>query len=55
METLTDFVNTVLRPIYGLLVMGVFLGIALWAYWPKNKGRFEADGMIPFKESDEER
>ena len=35
--------------------MVTFLGIALWAYWPRNKDRFESDGMIPFKENDEER
>ena len=55
MAALHDFVTHVLRPIWGVLAMGTFLGIALWAYWPRNKSRFEADGLIPFKENDEER
>lgn len=52
MEILNDLVNTVLRPAWGVIVMVIFLGIAFWAYWPKNKGRFEADGQIPFREDD---
>ena len=55
MAALTDFVNNVLRPAWGVIVMATFMGIALWAYWPKNKGRFEADGLIPFRDNDEER
>ena len=55
MSTLNDIVANVLRPLWGVMAMVTFLGIALWAYWPRNKSRFEADGLIPFKESDEER
>jgi len=55
MSTLNDIVLKYLQPIWGVMAMGTFLGIALWAYWPRNKGRFEADGLIPFKDSDEER
>ena len=54
-STLNDIVANVLRPLWGVMAMVTFLGIALWAYWPRNKSRFEADGLIPFKESDEER
>ncbi len=28
----------------------LFLGIVFWAFRPKNKRRFEEDGMIPFKD-----
>ena len=52
MEGLNDLVNTVLRPAWGVIVMAIFLGIAFWAYWPKNKGRFQADAEIPFREDD---
>jgi len=49
---LNDFVAHTLTSIWGVMAMAAFLGIALWAYWPKNKSRFEADGLIPFKEND---
>ena len=55
MSVLNQLVTTVLQPLWVVMVAGTFLGIALWAYWPRNKSRFEADGLIPFKESDEER
>jgi cytochrome c oxidase cbb3-type subunit 4 len=50
MEVLNDLVNHVLRPAWGVIVMVIFLGIGFWAYWPKNKGRFEEDGNIIFRE-----
>jgi cytochrome c oxidase cbb3-type subunit IV len=53
MNELSEIINSVLRPVWGVMAMGIFCGITLWAYWPNNKGRFEADGLIPFK--DEER
>lgn len=52
MAELNDFVTHTLTSVWFVMAMGTFLGIALWAYWPKNKSRFEADGLIPFKEND---
>jgi cbb3-type cytochrome oxidase subunit 3 len=31
-------------------VMLVFSLIVLWAYWPSNKSKIEANGLIPFNE-----
>ncbi len=31
-----------------LLAMGAFLLVSWWAYSPRNKQRFEEDGMLPF-------
>ncbi|MEM9964243.1 MAG: cbb3-type cytochrome c oxidase subunit 3 [Asticcacaulis sp.] len=28
----------------------VFVGIAIWAYWPKNKSKIQSHGQIPFKD-----
>lgn len=36
-----------LKALWVVWLMGVFLAIAVWAYWPKNKPRFEAHGRIP--------
>ncbi len=33
-------------------MMALFIGIALWAYAPRNKKRFEEDGNIIFKDSE---
>ncbi len=55
MNTLVDLVEHVLRPLWVVMVMIVFLGITYWAYRPKNKGRFESDGEIPFRDDDKER
>jgi cbb3-type cytochrome oxidase subunit 3 len=34
-----------------LLFFGVFVAVAVWAYWPGNKRGFEDCGHIPFRES----
>ena len=44
--TLTEFA----RSLWVLWLMGLFVGIAFWAYRPKNKKRFEDDAMIIFKD-----
>ncbi|WP_413204719.1 cbb3-type cytochrome c oxidase subunit 3 [Rhodospirillum sp. A1_3_36] len=55
MEFLTD-VSHFLRQFWGLWLMLVFGGIILWAFWPKNKDRFEKYGEIPLRDDqDEER
>ena len=55
MNFIVDFVEHVLRPLWGLWMMIVFLGIVLWAYWPKNKGRFESYGESILRDDDKER
>lgn len=41
-----------LAPILGVAMVTLFSAIALWAYWPKHKARFERDGQIPLREDD---
>jgi len=33
----------------------VFVAIVAWAFWPKNKRRFERQGEIPFKDDERDR
>jgi len=54
-DTLVDIVEHILKPLWIVMVMVVFLGISFWAYRPKNKSRFESDGEIPFRDDDKER
>ena len=41
-----------IRGVISVLTLAAFAGICWWAYRPGNKGRFEADAMLPFAESD---
>ncbi len=54
-DTLAGIVEHFLQPLWIVMVAIVFLGITFWAYRPKNKGRFESDGEIPFRDDDKER
>jgi len=36
-----------IKSLWVVWLMGVFAAIAVWAYWPRNKQRFEAHGRIP--------
>ena len=36
-------------------LMAIFLAIVVWAFWPKNKERFEAYGRIPLEDEKDER
>ncbi len=36
-----------LKSLWTLWVMGIFIAIAIWAYWPRNRQRFEAHARIP--------
>ena len=38
------------RPLWLVWLVILFSGVVFWAYRPKNRGRFEEDGMIPFKD-----
>ncbi len=42
-----------LRSLWVVWLFGLFLAIAVWAYWPSNKRRLEAQAQIPF--NDEQR
>jgi cbb3-type cytochrome oxidase subunit 3 len=37
----------VIKSLWVVWLMGVFIAIGLWAYWPSNKQRFQAHGRIP--------
>lgn len=41
-----------LGSIWTLWAVLVFAGIAFWAWRPRNRGRFEKDARIPFKDDD---
>ena len=47
-----DKIVDILRAFWGLWVMGFFLGIVLWAYWPTNKTRIEAYAQIPLRDEE---
>ncbi|MBN2752703.1 MAG: cbb3-type cytochrome c oxidase subunit 3 [Rhodospirillaceae bacterium] len=48
MPEVVDF----LRSIWGLWLMSLFLGVIAWAYWPRNRARFDAAAMIPLNDDD---
>lgn len=37
------------RPLWTLWMTLVFVGIALWAFWPNNRARFDAAAQIPLR------
>lgn len=43
----------VVRSLWVVWLMILFIGIVFWAYRPKNKKRFEEHGRIPFKDDAE--
>ena len=36
-----------LKSLWVVWLMGIFLAIAVWAYWPRNKQRFDEHARIP--------
>lgn len=38
-----------IRAAVTIMSMLVFVGIAYWAYAPRNRERFDADALIPFE------
>jgi cytochrome c oxidase cbb3-type subunit 4 len=46
MDAVVDF----LRSIWGLWLMGIFLGTVAWAYRPRNRDRFAEAAMIPLRD-----
>jgi cytochrome c oxidase cbb3-type subunit 4 len=43
-----------LRSLWVVWLTALFLGICAWALWPRNKARFEAAGLIPLRDDDQE-
>jgi cytochrome c oxidase cbb3-type subunit 4 len=39
-----------LRGVITAISLACFVGIAVWAYSPRNKARFEEDAQLPFKD-----
>jgi cbb3-type cytochrome oxidase subunit 3 len=39
-------------PVMGVVVFVAFAAIVAWAYWPKHRARFEADGRIPLRDDE---
>ncbi len=42
------------RSLWVLWLMILFFGAVFWAFRPKNRERFEADALIPFKDENGE-
>jgi cytochrome c oxidase cbb3-type subunit IV len=40
--------SELVRPMWVVWLLLLFLGIVFWAFRPRNRKRFEEDGMIPF-------
>ena len=46
---MAEFYET-LRSLWVVWLFGIFLAIAVWAYWPSNRGRFQTHAHIPFND-----
>ena len=44
-----DALSEMVRPMWVVWLIVLFAGILFWAFRPKNRKRFESDGMIPFR------
>jgi len=42
-----DQMYELLRSLWVVWLMLIFLGIVGWAFWPRNRGRFEAQARLP--------
>ena len=47
-------ISQLARAIWPLWMILAFLGIAIYAFWPRNKSRFEQHARIPFIDDGEE-
>lgn len=41
-----------LKSLWVVWLMGIFLAIAVWAYWPANKRRLQEHGRIPLDDDE---
>lgn len=38
--------------LWALWLMAIFIGIAVWAFWPRNRKRFEDASRIPLRDDE---
>jgi cytochrome c oxidase cbb3-type subunit 4 len=50
-----DSIASFLRSFWTVWLMLLFVGILVWALWPKNKGKFDEASRIPFKDEGQEK
>ena len=49
-----DGIFDFLRSFWVVWLMGLFVGIVIWVYWPKRKAEMEEHGRIPLEDDDNE-
>lgn len=49
-----DTIYMILRPLWLVWLVALFVGIVAWAYWPKRKRKLEAHGRIPLRDDHQE-
>lgn len=49
MEAFYEF----MRSTWTVWLMATFLGIVVWAFWPRGKEKFERYGEIPFRDDEQ--
>jgi cytochrome c oxidase cbb3-type subunit 4 len=42
-----------LKSLWVVWFMALFVGIVIWAYWPKRKAEMEDHGQIPLRDDDD--
>jgi len=50
LEELSD----IARELWVVWLLVLFAGIIAWAFWPRNKKKFEEQGKIPFRDDNGE-
>ena len=48
-----DAAYELLRPYWVVWLMGLFIGIIAWVYWPRRKEELESLRNIPLRDDDE--
>jgi cbb3-type cytochrome oxidase subunit 3 len=41
-----------LKSLWVVWLIAIFVSIAVWAYWPRNRKRFEAHARIPLRDGE---
>ena len=41
-----------MKSLWVVWLLGIFIAIWVWAFWPSNKRRFEAHGRIPLEDDE---
>jgi cytochrome c oxidase cbb3-type subunit 4 len=44
-----------LKSLWVVWLIVIFVGIVVWAYWPKRKAEMDDHAKIPFREDDDEK